>query len=256
MTLKTEFCIIGFPKCGTSALIRFLDGFSRLHVARNNKSVEAPFYFNDAKGVPEGAYVPGKLNGHKFSAYVYNPKDVNRIYQTNPDVLFIACVRDARESLLSWHNMHKKTAASSGTGHFTQADDETRKFYQNCSVAEYFESYAYKRLDYERRIQLARRSTPNGRFLFVSQQRCATDPVGVVSRIVGKLGLSEADNADGFSKLPKEAVVSFGSKKVSGLSEDISAKLNEYNHLLRNYLHKSVAPEDRVIIEDAGETGF
>src|SRR5690606_11064532 len=134
-----DFIVTGFPKCGTSALMRLLEQLEDTSVTRMDGRLEAPFLASEAgvlKLRQEAASSGTRLNGHKYASYAFSVPSLKRIAKEFPDSLIIVCVRDVKRALVSWHNMHRKIASvGQPANHFVNASEDTRKFYANCSLS-------------------------------------------------------------------------------------------------------------------------
>jgi hypothetical protein len=194
-----DFCVIGFPKCGTTATIRMLKESPALKVHFRNGKPEAPFFIDAGAERPEAE--PGIVNGHKFSAYVYNRAALSAILAEKPDALLLINVRPAGEALLSWRDMHREIATRNTAVHFTTQTEETRAFYMNCTEVEYYHAYAKARLDYAQRIRQLLETWPRANLVIVTQQRLSSDARGVMINLHDRLGVTAA--ASFLDALPK-----------------------------------------------------
>lgn len=107
-----DFVIVGAPKCGTTALARYLAGHPRIFLSR----VKEPNYFClDAPGLrvidrPEtyrGLFTParpGQLCGEASTAYLFSNAAVPAILESNPAARIIVLVRNALEMVVAHHN--------------------------------------------------------------------------------------------------------------------------------------------------------
>jgi hypothetical protein len=188
-----DFCLIGFPKCGTTATIRMLKESPALkvHYAASDKP-ESPFYV-PARNLTKPAPEAGKANGHKFSAYIYSNTNVRGILADKPDSLLLINVRPSGEALLSWRDMHRGIARGEGSTHFVTRDDR-REFYATCSEVEYFEYYAKTKIHYAEIIRKFLRMAPQANYLIITQQRLSRDARGVMKEIHDRLGVSAPDS--------------------------------------------------------------
>jgi hypothetical protein len=182
-----DFCVIGFPKCGTTATVRMLKESPRLKVHFNNNKPESPFYV-PAQNLVKPAPEPGKVNGHKFSAYIYANNVTSLILADKPDALMLINVRPAGEALLSWRDMHRTIADREGATHFAAAADR-RDFFRTCTEAEYFETFAKPRLHYARNIRKFLQMAPDANYLIITQPRLSRDARGVMKEIHDRLGV-------------------------------------------------------------------
>lgn len=199
----TDFVVVGFPKCGTSALMRLLQRMPGLVVERHGGELEAPFYMSDESAdahEAESRREGEKLYGHKFVSYIYSAPALARIARRNPAAVFVVCVRDPEKALSSWREMHRQIAASEeyGSSHFIQRDPGLRRFYAEASLEEYYEEFARHRLRYAALIRRLLASTAGHRVVVVEQSALASDPDRVLATLAGEFGLpTEATAASG-----------------------------------------------------------
>lgn len=242
-----DFVVTGFPKCGTSALMRLIETLNGVAVARVNRSLEVPLYHS-----PDGVKrwpqlrqgVPGRRNGHKFVSYVYNPGALARMVRDNPRTLFIVCVRDPRRSLVSWREMHRRIALDeSGMGHFVTESAQSRRFFRDASVEEYYHGWIKERLKYASHIQrLVERVTP-ARVMVIDQGLLARDPGRVLAAVAHEL------------RLPYTAPLRAGEAHVSyaetagddQLGAQLKAELGAENEALRVLLDR-LATDPRAVV--------
>jgi hypothetical protein len=189
-----DFCVVGFPKCGTTATVSMLKGSPVLKVHYNGDEPEAPF-FVPARNLTKPEPVPGKANGHKFTAYIYSNNRMRDLLAEKADALLLINVRPAGEAMLSWRDMHRDIARREGGGgtHFAASADK-REFYANCTEAEYFEAYAKTRLVYAQSIRKFMRIAPKANLLVITQARLSRDARGVMREIHDRLGVSAPDS--------------------------------------------------------------
>lgn len=242
MSIRTDFCIVGFPKCGTTAVARFLERSPHCHLAKLDDKYESPF-FGQANIEPSEYYVSEKLNGHKYTAYAYSFAAIRKMLERNPETLFIFCVRDSHAALLSWWNMHRRIAKSGvPAGHFANRTKEDADFYANCSPSEHFERYSGSRLAYAERIDAVRRKFPAARLLVIRQEDLGRHPRSAMTRVHDALGV--AASRDYLAKL-KKSRRSFGSRasKNIDVSARIAAELDAYNDKLDSLMRELPAEQ-------------
>jgi hypothetical protein len=246
--LKTDFCLVGFPKCGTTALVRLLAASPALNLARTETSYETPIFFPklEAKGVK---YVRGKPNGHKFSAYIYSPQAMEALIGDSPKALIILSVRDSASALMSWRDMHRKIATDNRKGHFTTASEEARAYYMNCSLEEYFHSYADSRLNYAAYIRELLSVHPGLNYLIIGQRRLSEDARGVMTEIHDRLKV-KAPQAY-LDELP-QGYRPRGNRDITQteISPDVTATLAGKDQALLDFL--ATLPQDRVMLAADG----
>jgi len=72
-----DFVVIGFPKCGTTALIEKLEESSEINIGRKGiDNVEFDFINTKKEELDPHFFLPNVANGHKFAAYIF---DVNKL---------------------------------------------------------------------------------------------------------------------------------------------------------------------------------
>lgn len=173
--LFPEITTIGFPKCGTSALMRQFtkDPMIRVLTAPNGSLEVSWPLIREIRSEPE----PGRILAHKFTAYAYNRKALDYLAGVNPGGLLVLCVRDPARALVSWHNMHRSIARSGkNPEHFAWQE---RDFYAECSLPDYFARFARRRLQYDRHLGTLLEIVPTERLAVVSQERMAQDIASV-----------------------------------------------------------------------------
>ncbi|MFD0987436.1 hypothetical protein [Methyloligella solikamskensis] len=240
----TDFAIVGFPKCGTTALARFFETNEDVQLAKLNGRYESP-YFKVGGRDPGPDYRPGAANGHKFTSYAYSRAALRRLYDSNPELLFVFCVREAKPAMLSWRRMHS-LIAERGTPetHPVNRSAESRAFYQSCSAEAYFEAYADERLNYAQLIERFRTALPEARFVVTSQGRLAQDAAGVMTALLSKLGI--APSAGYLAKLPKRHD-SYGQRATTELSPELAAALTKKDEELFALID-SLPPEQNLTL--------
>lgn len=188
-----DFVVTGFPKCGTSALMRLIETLDGVAIARVNRSLEVPLY-HGGEAAARIAHLrqglPGRRNGHKFVAYIYNRGALERMVRDNPRMLFIVCVRDPRRSLVSWREMHRRIALDeSQTGHFVTQSEESRRFFRDASADEYYRGWVNDRLQYASHIRRLLDTVSPARVMVIDQGVLARDPDRVLAAVAAELGL-------------------------------------------------------------------
>lgn len=124
-----QFVIVGFPKCGTTALCERLALEPEVHIGK----LTANNYESDISQLdclPDGFIKDGAICGHKNVAYTDKEGAIEAIAAS--DATIIVCIRSPIKVLYSWHRMHKHHA-DIGIGMPMQSE-EHRNFYKNCSV--------------------------------------------------------------------------------------------------------------------------
>ncbi len=164
-----EISIVGFPKCGTSALIRALENEPGVAVLRGaNGSVEvAPGRLEELRNeAPEC-----EVLAHKFAARIYMPNGFRELLGLNPEMVIVLCHRNPLRSLISWHKMHQNIAR---TGHLkNHFAYKERDFYAEADVNAYYYKYARERLGYDHYLQKLLDTVSKDRILVVAQEDLA-----------------------------------------------------------------------------------
>lgn len=194
-----DFCVVGFPRCGTSATIHMLRRSAALNVHVAPNTTEFPYYVRH-KHLERPEIDPARPNGHKHSSYLYHPDALKEIKAENPRALLIVNVRPAGEALLSWRDMHRERALAGAPGHFTTETPQARQFYSTCSEAEYFAKRAKPLLNYADRIRACLKLWPTANMVIVTQARLSRDAAGVMRSIHDRLGIGTPE--DFYSSLP------------------------------------------------------
>jgi hypothetical protein len=189
-----DFVITGFPKCGTSALARGLERLEGVRLDRDGGQLESPFFADDAgvarlRALAPGEPGDGRIRGHKFTAYVYNPAALRRAAALCPQAVFIACIRDPLRALLSWREMHRRIAAENRLPrHPVNASEESRAFYQGASIEDYYHRFARPRLAYTRHLQRLVSLVGPAPLVVVSQEYLAAREGWALAAVGGVLG--------------------------------------------------------------------
>jgi len=174
--MTSDIVILGFPKCGTSALFRSIE--SRKGRVRSLRAedghIELPW--PQFRSVTTKAS-EGKFRLHKFPGYVFNDKALDYLSENLPGAVFVLCIRDPRKALVSWWNQHRRIAQSrKPVGHFANRE---REFYADCSLKDYYEYYARERLRYDVHFRNVMARIRDQKVVVVAQERMAQglDPI-------------------------------------------------------------------------------
>jgi len=174
-----DLAILGFPKCGTSALFRELELFPRVSSVRAaSGSMEVP--------LPELDRVFDCQHRdflvYKYAAGIYSREYIEIIYEARPSTKFLLCHRNPIKSLVSWHNMHRNIARKQEpSNHFASRQSD---FYSNCSVLEYYEKFAKPMLRYDKHFERLARLVPSENIICISQHALAARTVKVASTVL------------------------------------------------------------------------
>jgi hypothetical protein len=190
--------VLGFPKCGTSALMRELgERKGVMTLTTPNGALELTWPAIKARESEEALrdFVQSdtRLVCHKFAAYLYNRKAIEYLIESKTRK-FVVCIRDPSKSLVSWWNMHRNIANSeTSKNHFAYKD---RDFYANCDIGEYYNKYAKDLLRYDLHIKKLLDGAGAERVFVVSQERMASDIEMAADRILEFSGAREPHHAE------------------------------------------------------------
>lgn len=174
-----EIVVTGFPKCGTTALMNRFEADAEIAVLRTPEGGLEVTWPRIKELAPQLLDAP--LGAHKFTAYAYNPEALRWLMASNPDRLFVLCVRDPAKVLVSWHNMHRTIARlGQQPGHFAVRE---RDFYANCSISDYYRHFAERPLRYHKHFNRLIRIVPIEQLVVVSQERMARGIEGIAEWI-------------------------------------------------------------------------
>lgn len=231
--MSAEIVIAGFPKCGTTALIgAFGDDPEIQLLKRPDGELELTWPLIKTIDVPPH---DGKILAHKFTVYIYNQEALKYLTKSNPESVVAVCIRDPKKSLVSWHRMHQSIAKSGrNKQHFAFRE---RDFYASCTVSEYYEHFARRRLKYQTHLENLLAIVPKERVVVVSQERMAQD-MGAVSGLIKSMAKGEAIT-DTASIDNKDSYKGYADKAGTVLDNKIQRKLDEVQSQLLGLIDKS-----------------
>lgn len=220
----TDFVIVGFPKCGTTALAAGLDSVEGITVHRRRGRWESPFFRTD-KGAEDWRQLvdPQTVNGHKFTAYVYRRDALERIRAQAPEALVIVCVRDPAAALASWREMHRRIATKGEANHFVNKSAESRRFYSTCSLSEYYRAYGRPRVNYAEHIRSLRSVLGDHRLMVVRQEWLVRNTAEALAEIARRLGVTADPQATATAHKPRTHT-----KPAFVVDPDIAEELDRY----------------------------
>jgi hypothetical protein len=215
-----EITITGFPKCGTTALLRRFSEDAEMHVIRSTSGAyEVPW--PQIRDVPQ-ELPEGRIVAHKFAAYVYSRAAVQHLVARNAGSVIVLCVRDPLLSLISWHNMHRAIArAEKPSEHFAWLE---RDFYADCAIDDYYHRFARMRLRYDHYLNDLLGLVPTERLVVVSQERMARGMEPVADYLKGlarSAPVPLAEAAAGEARVH----VGYGDRASEAVGEAIRAEL-------------------------------
>ncbi|MFT5672222.1 MAG: hypothetical protein ACI9JT_000851 [Polaribacter sp.] len=119
-----NFFIVGAPKCGTTALFRFLENHPQVFLSdpkevnffSKKELEEQRLYYQDFKPKNENEYLnlfknvdtQHKIIGEASVSYLYYPEVAGRIHSFNPDSKIVILLRDPVARALSHYLMDKR----------------------------------------------------------------------------------------------------------------------------------------------------
>ena len=244
---KNDWTIVGFPKCGTSALTRYLADLPRINAAshlENLRGLELHYYDDESKPVDYLAkrYKEGHYNGHKTANYIYSKNVLSKIYQDNPDVKIIIAIRELSQVLVSWWKMHKNVAKSAKIGsHFTCRDEATRNQFLAMSLDAYFERMK-NNLDHDRYLKEILNIFPHQQIFMVRMESLASKPYEALLHLYKFITLQElqgydvssfsAKNIKKYDNILDANLSAESSLKLKQMQENINKTLNTFNGIL------------------------
>ncbi len=96
-----DFLIVGFPRCGTSFLLKTLPKHTRIHIPEE----EVNFYGNPNKSLEiyKDYFRENMINGEKTPGYILRKQAMNEIRHYSPQAKLIICVRHPVQALHSFY---------------------------------------------------------------------------------------------------------------------------------------------------------
>ena len=232
--LRPEIVIIGFPKCGTTGLIRALEDDPRTKALRApNGHLEVAWPMIKSM---EDDIAAELVRVHKFAAYAYSREALEYLTESNPDSKIVLCIRSPKRALISWHTMHQSIARSGrNPKHFAYRE---REFYANCSLLEYYEKFAKDRLNYDQYLRDILGVVPKSRLIVLSQSKIAEDTNAISNYLIE---LAQGKWVWRFRKRPREAIphVAYADTQTGNLARDIDDRLGVIEARLMRLIRKS-----------------
>lgn len=192
-----DFVVLGFPKCGTTALMDALGALEGVGVDQFDGRLEAPFFeslenVEKLKAAHAALSVRPAVVGHKYVVYMYSEPSLRRIVELVPRAPLIVCVRDPMRALLSWRQMHRRIAQDGKyLTHFVNASPESRAFYKNASLDAYYQRFARTRLGYEANIRRLTSLAEHQKIVIVSQEFMANRMADVLTTLAKLIGIAK-----------------------------------------------------------------
>lgn len=236
-----EITIIGFPKCGTTALLKEYShdsDFKLLYHSKNNK-VEMIWPRIQKINVK---ILKNKIIAHKYAHYIYNLEALSYLSCRNSRGVFVVLVRNPIKTLISWHNMHRRIATS--TLWRNHGAYRERKFYASCSLDDYYYKHA-EFFKYDFHLNNALSIIPNEKLVVVSQEKLsvAIDYVAHYTKSLARGNLNSQSSDTHISEKNKHfgyadrATVSISNSVIQDL-DGISNRLNTI--INQHIIHKII----------------
>lgn len=191
-SVKIDFIVPGFSKCGTTTLCALLD----LHPGIYIPPIKEPWYFSHPEFETQHecydehyeAAIEGQLKGDgstDYTGYLREDISIERIYENNPEARFIFIARDPRARIeSSYREMHH-----SGVNFGLNAP------YALSECLAMFPQMIHDSLFWERIRKYIGRFGDES-ILVVFLEELKTDQRGVLSRCLAHIGLDIADLPD------------------------------------------------------------
>ena len=226
MPTREEITIIGFPKCGTTALLRAFERDNDCTVVRNTEG-QAEMYWPQIKDIalpdPDGTVLV-----HKYTAYAYSRTCLKYLMETNSDRLFVICVREIRKALVSWHNFHREIAISGrAKWHFAWKE---RDFYATAALADYYHRFAREKLRYDLVIADVLAVVPPEQIAILWQEALARDTDGSALWLKSLARGKPDTDSEGTTGA---AHISYADRAETAIDEAILAEVMEADRAMR-----------------------
>jgi hypothetical protein len=170
--MKKEIVILGFPKCGTTALLSAFISDPEVEVLKppsGGLEVQWPLIQELDKGHIQNC----KIICHKYVAYIYSTEALAYLVASNPESILTLLIRHPLKSLYSWHKMHQSIAISGRyPNHFAYKE---RDFYAACSIEDYYEKFAKNKLDYYKHLKNLMAIVPPERLVVINHNNLSSN---------------------------------------------------------------------------------
>ncbi len=204
MSKLIDFIVIGFPKCGTTQLVKQLDRHDNIHILRrdkkqHNNEFEIHFFDDPQKSINWLHSLASRekfvLNGYKTSNYIFNKNILKQIRGYNETIKPIVCIRLIKHSAYSWFKMHRNIASSPKRHlrHPINRDESTRKELLNMDLNSYIEKYRHF-LDYSNYLESAIDVFGAENIFIIYQDELALKPKELLARLCTLLEIDNFKN--------------------------------------------------------------
>jgi len=115
--MQLDFMIIGFPKCGTTTIAKSLEKHNKINLFNQkiylcetyflNININFDYYSNN-KYFFKKFWRDGKINGCKNPLQISSLFNLKILYNLNPEMKIIICMRNPVKALISFYFMLKK----------------------------------------------------------------------------------------------------------------------------------------------------
>jgi hypothetical protein len=171
--------ILGFPKCGTTALATYLNFYPEIDVNRE----ELNFFSNARKisslSIYKQMFYDSRWGIDKSPTLIYGYENITRLKDTIPDVHIIICVRNPASRFFSdyYYNVYQGIDVGSFRDMLSNADGELYK--------------VFERGFYVKWLQQLFTVFPKEQVTIVKQEDLLANPTKVVNSLTAKYGLSQ-----------------------------------------------------------------
>lgn len=118
-----DFLIVGFPRCGTSFLMKTLPMHPGIYMPEKETGFFQNPNFNTADYI--SLFPEDKLNGEKTPTYIYSKKAMSDIHELTPNVKILVCIRHPIQAL---HSFYAHRVREYKLGHSWGFDPKTYSF--------------------------------------------------------------------------------------------------------------------------------
>jgi len=232
-----KFIIVGFPKCGTTALldnllkhpdIFGLEGEPRFFIRR--------YYLSLLKYVNQ--FDPSKVNGEKGSIYILIQEYMKRIYDVAPRTKIIICLREPIQATHSFYNHRKITKLF---GHLYGEEEGKINFERlvlNDIRHELFSGNTYGYFKHIKNNVL--KYFDKKQIYIVVQERMAKDTDNEMNKVFKFLGIrahhDQWINFKNFDQFGKYASINYGSEGYLKAIDKLKCIYGPYNQQLFDFL--------------------
>jgi len=117
-TKKTNLFIVGFPKCGTTAIYQYLSEHKNVHLCFPKEPhyfIESDWHRHPAKTEKQylnlfsGASEEAEVFLDSSALHIYSEQALRRMYAFNPDAKIVLMIRNPKKMVVSYHKYEYRT---------------------------------------------------------------------------------------------------------------------------------------------------